>query len=302
MLKPARSNVVKVLLVCGTGLGTAQLLKERVSKLFPHFVIHDICSVFELGQYMLEDIDLCLTTVPISNDRMKCLHVNPFLQMVDIHNIHAWMANKGEPVESLVEEIMTGAAKLGVYHPDLYKEVKKVLVHNGVISNKNDRFVSRREVQAMLTELLTDKTVEVTESCLTWEQAVQKAGALLLASDGTEERYTQAMMDAIYKHGPYMVMTTGVALLHARPQDGVKKVCMSLQIIKSGVPFGHKERDPVDLVFAFGAIDTSSHLLALTQLMNLLNDEGLLTELRRSLSIEEALETIQKVLQTNMEK
>lgn len=141
----------------------------------------------------------------------------------------------------------------------------------------------------MLKNMLTKETVVVEDTCHTWEDVVFKAGELLKNTGAIEESYITAMVESIEKNGPYMVIAPGIALLHARPEDGVNKACMSLYVLKNGVSFGHKDKDPVTLAFAFGAVDAQSHLQALQQLMELFNDEVRLTKLKNSENVEEAL-------------
>ncbi|MFJ9462256.1 PTS sugar transporter subunit IIA [Viridibacillus arvi] len=141
----------------------------------------------------------------------------------------------------------------------------------------------------MLKNMLTKETVVVEDTCDTWQNAVLKAGELLKNTGAIEESYITAMAESVEKNGPYMVIAPGIALLHARPEDGVNEACMSLQVLKNGVSFGHKERDPVTLAFAFGAVDAQLHLQALQQLMELFNDEDRLTKLKNCENVEEAL-------------
>lgn len=148
----------------------------------------------------------------------------------------------------------------------------------------------------MLTDLLTTETIIVENNCDSWEAAVERGGKLLENINATEHQYTEAMKKSIKENGPYVVIAPNIALLHARPEDGVKKVCMSLQIINSGVSFGHEGRDPVKLVFAFGAIDAQSHLSALQQLMELLNNEPLLDKLIGSVDSVEAVSLLNNQL------
>lgn len=132
----------------------------------------------------------------------------------------------------------------------------------------------------MLKNLLTTETVAVENDCNSWEKAVERSGELLENINAIDHSYTEAMEKSIQDNGPYVVIAPNIALLHARPEDGVKRVCMSLQIINSGVRFGYENRDPVKLVFAFGAIDSQSHLSALQKLMELFNNESLLEQLK----------------------
>ena len=63
--------------------------------------------------------------------------------------------------------------------------------------------------------------------------------------------------------------------LHARPENGVKKISMSLITLKKPVNFGSGINDPVKLVITLAAIDNESHLNALGELMELLMSEDL---------------------------
>ncbi|WP_182201528.1 PTS sugar transporter subunit IIA [Paraliobacillus salinarum] len=148
----------------------------------------------------------------------------------------------------------------------------------------------------MLKDLLTTKTVEVRTDCDSWQEAVERGGELLENINAISHHYTEAMKQSIVENGPYVVIAPHIALLHARPEDGVNEVCMSLQIINTGVHFGYEKRDPVKLVFAFGAIDSQSHLKALQQLMELFNNENLLEKLKNSETNSEAVKLLNKYL------
>lgn len=293
----------KVLLVCGTGLGSAQLLKQRLLQEFPHFQVLDTCSMLEIDAFVNQGIDLCITTIPFVHPRFECIKVNPLLTENDIQYINTKIYQEDRnSFEMLTKDIVDRAFQLGMVHPQFEKEIKKSLRSYKVFSKKtnfNQSIMNGR--QKMLTELLTRDTIAIRESCNSWEDAVRTGGELLQRVNGTNEAYTEAIIAAIHKHGPYMVIAPGIVLLHARPEDGVLNVCMSLQIIKSGVVFGHKDRDPVSLVFAFGAIDTKSHLLALSQLMNLFNDETLLNQLRKCSSEKEAVSILHQLVSDKKE-
>ena len=104
-----------------------------------------------------------------------------------------------------------------------------------------------------------------------WKEAIRIAGELLLKSGSIEPRYIDAMIKFCEEYNAYIVVAPGIALAHARPEDGVKKIGFSLITLESPVHFGHPENDPVDIVIAFGAIDSSSHINILAQLAKLLS-------------------------------
>lgn len=67
---------------------------------------------------------------------------------------------------------------------------------------------------------------------------------------------------------------------------------MSLITLKNPVNFGNKENDPVKIVVSLCAIDHSSHLKALSELVELLGDEKFVSLLATAERKEEVLEYI----------
>jgi mannitol/fructose-specific phosphotransferase system IIA component (Ntr-type) len=115
------------------------------------------------------------------------------------------------------------------------------------------------------------------------DEVIQKAGELLAAAKAVRPEYIDAMKRVMDELGPYCVIAPGIALLHARPEDGVNRSCLALITLKSPVPFGHSSNDPVDLAFALGAVDKQNHIKALAELADYLSNEDFLQLLRESL-------------------
>lgn len=90
------------------------------------------------------------------------------------------------------------------------------------------------------------------------------------------------MVQAVEEIGPYIVVAPGIAIAHARPEDGVHQICLSLVVLAQPVEFGSTVNDPVDIVFAFGGIDKESHLGLLRQLAVILQDEKAVNEIRKA--------------------
>jgi PTS system ascorbate-specific IIA component len=53
-----------------------------------------------------------------------------------------------------------------------------------------------------------------------------------------------------------------------------------MMTLATPVPFGHSQNDPVDLVFAMGAVDKHAHVAALQELARLLMDRATLERFR----------------------
>lgn len=144
----------------------------------------------------------------------------------------------------------------------------------------------------LIIDLLKKENIKVNVEVNTWKEAGEIAGKLLVDAGNVHPEYVDAMIAVVEKYGPYIVIAPGIALFHARPQDGVKKVCMSLITLKKGVSFNAGEKDPVNLAIAFGATDNKAHLKALSELMEILRDKGAIEKILNSKDENEVLEVI----------
>jgi mannitol/fructose-specific phosphotransferase system IIA component (Ntr-type) len=131
----------------------------------------------------------------------------------------------------------------------------------------------------MLEKYLTEDVIQLNLDVENWEAAVRAGGALLLKSGKCEPAYIDAMVRTVQEMGAYMVLAPGLALAHARPEDGVLDVGLSLVTLKNPVEFGSKANDPVKLVISFCAIDHEAHvdvLKALAQFLRVESNQQLL--------------------------
>lgn len=145
----------------------------------------------------------------------------------------------------------------------------------------------------MLTEYLTPDRIRVHVAVDDWEEAVRTAGSLLLEAGTCEPRYIDAMINAVHEMGPYMVLAPGLALAHARPEDGVTDVGMSLITLDPPVDFGAEGKDPISLVIAFGAVDKEKHLDMLQALALFLDDPVRRQRLAEAASVDNILSLIE---------
>jgi PTS system ascorbate-specific IIA component len=141
----------------------------------------------------------------------------------------------------------------------------------------------------MLGEYITPDMIQLQVEATDWRDAVRQGGDLLVQSGKCEPRYVDAMIEAVEQMGPYMVIAPGLALAHARPEDGVLELGMSIITLKIPVEFGSKANDPVQLVISFGGIDKESHIGMLKELAQFLVDEENQLMLREATSIEKVM-------------
>jgi len=146
----------------------------------------------------------------------------------------------------------------------------------------------------MLTDLLISSNIKLKVKARDWQEAIKEGGALLVSSGMAEERYIDAMIDAVNELGPYIVLIPGVAMPHARPEAGVIKDGLSLITLKEPVDFLDSENNPVSLVVCLAAASNNSHLDAIQNLANFLDSPENIAAVTKADEIEQVLEIIKK--------
>jgi len=128
--------------------------------------------------------------------------------------------------------------------------------------------------------------VEVGVEAKNWVDAIRKAGELLEKDGIVERRYVEAMISIVEKLGAYIVLAPGIAIPHARPEDGALNVGLSIVVLAKPVEFG-SPNDPVKVVIAFASPDKTSHLSLLKLLAELLQDAIAVEKLKNAKSVED---------------
>jgi PTS system ascorbate-specific IIA component len=147
----------------------------------------------------------------------------------------------------------------------------------------------------VLGKLLTPEVIRLNIAAADWEDAVRQSVQLLVDVGAAEPRYVDASVDLVREMGPYMVIAPGLALAHARPESGVLHNCLGLVTLADPVEFGNPDNDPVDLVFALGAIASDEHVQLMADLAKFLMHERSLPALRKATEVEEVVALIEEV-------
>ena len=137
--------------------------------------------------------------------------------------------------------------------------------------------------------MLNERLIKLDVEAATAEEAIRKAGELLVAEGKVEERYIDAMIKGFQEIGPYIVLAPSIAIPHARPEHGVKEQGLSLIRLKHPVVFNHPINDPVTLVCAICGVDSTSHIEMLRSLASILGDKSKLAIIMASKDKQEIL-------------
>ena len=246
----------RVTVVCSKGVATAWLVVARIQAEFPEIEVLEVLSTTEVSRKhaFRGDIDMIISTVPLSIAGIPIIVVSPLLDARDRARIR-------------------GCLRTGPLAPEWPA-------------------ISHGEEGPSLISLITTETVRLRVTAHSWQNAVDWAGNLLLGVGSIEPRYVEAMKEIIVENGPYMVVWPGIALLHARPDEGVRRLCMSLVTLQEPVKFGHHQNDPVDIAIALGTVDKRSHVNALLQLVDILCDHEAVGRIRSAVHEQEVIDLI----------
>ncbi|KES16943.1 MULTISPECIES: PTS sugar transporter subunit IIA [Gilliamella] len=121
----------------------------------------------------------------------------------------------------------------------------------------------------MLNQWLTGQTVKIVDSVKDWKEAIELCATPLLENQSITPNYIDAIFQLHESIGPYYVLAPGIAMPHARPEQGVNNLGLSMLLVKNGVNFNSEENDPVYLITLLAASDSTSHIEMLTQLASL---------------------------------
>ena len=144
----------------------------------------------------------------------------------------------------------------------------------------------------MLSRLLTKDFIQFSNESLSWEDAISLSAQHLLEQGKIENCYIEAMINKVKEFGPFINLGQGVALPHARPDEGVKEFGMSVLKLQEPVSLLDDEEQRVDLLFCLAASDNQKHLEALSALTKLLSNKQVLKQLKDAETIQEFLTII----------
>ena len=124
-----------------------------------------------------------------------------------------------------------------------------------------------------MLEHITLDDIEIGMIASDWRDAIKGSSAYLLKSGKIKESYVDAMIEAVDRIGPYIVLGNHVALAHARPECGVNELAVHFTTLEPSIPFGSERFDPIRLIITLAAVDADSHLELISELAEILMEE-----------------------------
>ena len=273
-----RRRHANVVVVCSTGVGTAELLAAELRRSFDVNIIANVPSHRARGLVGDVGIDLVVSTVELDVS-VPCVVVRPIPREDDMDRIACALRElgfSGDVDLPPLRDLGAGARKVAriLRHNPGRNQEAQLMSELRSLLEKRDWIGQERSY--MLSELLEGGHVVLDAECETWQEAVRASGMPLVATGDITEEYIDAVIANIEEAGPYVVITKHVALPHATNRVGVNETAMSCVRLRTPVEFGSAENDPVKYEFMLATVDATSHLQALMSLVGLLRTQEFL--------------------------
>jgi ascorbate PTS system EIIA or EIIAB component len=153
-------------------------------------------------------------------------------------------------------------------------------------------------MSGIISFLKENKTVLLQQQVETWQEAIKLGTDLLVQKDTIEPRYYDSIIEKSKEMGLYFILGPGLAMPHARPEDGVNENSFALVTLKEPINFGDEDNDPIDLLVTFAVKDAKfQNEVAIVQIVTLLDEEDLVERIRKAISwsdIESILDDLEK--------
>lgn len=265
-----RRGVIRAVLVCPNGTATAKLLRKELQELVPYMEILDAVSLKELERY--DGLcDFIITTVDLPG-RRKAIRVNPILTPVDRRNIVSRILNEKGARSARLEADRIFAVIGDTLPENLREQVYGQLLEYFNLPHPVMREMGLRALPG-LTDLLTEPRIRWAGRTRDWMEAVREAAEPLIEDGSIEPGYCDAMIACVEKFGSYVFLTPRIALVHARPEDGVRELAMSMTLAPEGIPF--PDDRTAELMLVLAPEDDERHLRALQDLSEMFGDDAL---------------------------
>lgn len=156
----------RVLIICATGYGSAQLLKARVEKEFgKHISVTDVKGYYEINEASLKDIDMIISSIDLTKIIFKIpvIHVSVFLNEKDIKRIRQSLEKFVTKEDANNERARTYYTEMTSFFSvnafQLYKEtVTKEQVIDDLLSqladNEGDHYILKMKEQMIQRQQL----------------------------------------------------------------------------------------------------------------------------------------------------
>ncbi len=278
---------LRILIVCVNGLSTGNMLRREVHQLLPDAKIVDVVSLPEMVNSQ-EQCDLVISTVKI-NSIVPSIRVHPILtdydrKLILNHRIieQRRSTNDTREIFNIVEKYVRESDKAG-----LKRELTRYIEGR----DSEAELPMNREDLGLLDFLRLDR-IKITDRIWQWQDAVRFSGETLLKNGSITQNYVDTIISQVQYYGPFMFVMPGLVLAHAKPEDGVNHLDVSLTVFKEPVRFS--EFYEAKVIITLATADQEKHLKILSDIMDAFALESRIDSLAALQTPEEVLRKIEE--------
>ncbi len=264
------------------------MIKREVQKLLPFAEIVGVRAAIGLMNVQ-EVCDLIITTIKI-NSVVPSIVVHPILTEFDRRSILSHKLIEPKQIEIRRDQIFQVVKKYVT--PENYEDLLNDLA--AYLQGGIQEFEIEDKLELGLCKLLDVYRVQVVSEKCVWQQSVRIAGQCLIDSGSIEQRYLDSIISQLQYYGPYMFLTDTVLLAHAKPEDGVNTLDISLAVFKEPVVFSRERKAGIIIILA--AEDQEKHLKILQDILALVSQPNMLNVLITCNSPEEVLTAVHQLM------
>lgn len=275
---------LRILIVCANGVSTGNMIKREVQKLLPFAEIVGVCAA--IGLMNVQEIcDLIISTVAITSV-VPIIVVHPILTELDRKGIlnHKLIAPK--QIEIKRDQIFQVVKNY--VDPENYQDLLNDLT--AYLQGGIQEFKIEDKLELGLCKLLDISRIQIVSETCIWQKSIRIAGQCLIDNNSIEPKYLDSIISQLQYYGPYMFLTDSVILAHAKPEDGVNTLDISLTVFKEPVIFSKERKARIIIMLA--AEDQEKHLKILQDILELVSNMSKLDLLIKCNSPKEVLAVV----------
>ncbi len=282
--------LIRVLIVCPSGISTSTLLKREVEDLYANVTVIAATAAENIAQYK-ENIDFIVSTIDLDTD-IPWIKVNAILTKDDKSKIASMMSlnmqtyklNKDNfsglfsIIQKYVDPIQVKNLKRDVY--DYFREGNLIV---DVVEEK----------QLRLKDIMyRDHLIRIDKDIM-WDEAIRLASVPLLKTNIITENYINEMIGLVRDYGPYIVIKNRIAIAHAKTEAGANALGTALLINKKNIQF--EDDLNIHYLFVISSSNPKEHLQILKDISMLASDDIDLNALLDK-NVDEIMEFIKKMV------
>ncbi|MBF0779888.1 MULTISPECIES: BglG family transcription antiterminator [unclassified Granulicatella] len=284
-------STLHALVICPNGISASNMLKTQLEQLFPTF---QWSVSAHMEHYDLTHVHMIFSTIfmkaPIPVYVTKpILSIHEKNYLIDVVNKDFNVTTSKLPTsQDIIALVEKHATILDYAH--LEQDLDCYIRQHAYIERKEN---------PMLKDLIRPEYIHFSTDTLSWQEAIQLSCAPLETYGHITPQYAEAIIERVKTFGPYIHIGKGVAIPHARPEDGVKKIGMSLLKLHTPVQLDNMAEHTVDVFITLAAIDNTTHLNALSELTKILSDTHKLEQLKQAKTTQDVLHIINHTQEEN---